>query len=143
MAQLAFSFATPAEPLTCDIARNGKVVASACADGSLRLWLMAESRLAHTLALGEREIDVTKISADGRWAVTGTHTGAVVIWNTSTGDEHMRFRMAPYPWPAIFSPDSKLLAMSPMGGAVQILEVATRQKRFEFAPPLGGANGIS
>ena len=63
MAQLTLSFATPAEPLTCDIARTGGLVAAACGDGKLRLWWTGESRLAHTLALGERAIDLTKISA--------------------------------------------------------------------------------
>jgi WD40 repeat protein len=143
MAQLAFSAPTPAEPLTCDIARTGGMVAFACGDAKLRLWLTAESRLAHTLALGEREIDLTRISADGRWTVTGSHTGAVVVWNTSTGEAHMRLRILPYPWPATFSPDSKLLAISPMGGATQVIDLATRQKRFEFASHLGGANAIS
>jgi hypothetical protein len=51
MAQLAFSVSTPAEPLTCDIASMGGIVTFTCADGKLRLWLTAESRLAHTLAL--------------------------------------------------------------------------------------------
>ncbi len=143
MAQLAFSFSTPAQPLTCDIARNGALVVSACGDGNLRLWSTGESRLAHTLALDEREIDITRASADGRWVVTGTHTGAVVIWNTATGEAHMRLRMPPYPWPATFSRDSKLLAISPMGGTVQVFDLATRQKRCEFAPLLGGSNAIS
>ena len=143
MAQLTHTFPTPAEPLTCDIARTGGLVAAACGDGKLRLWSTRESRLVRTFALGERAIDLTKISADGRWTVTGSHTGAVVVWNTSTGEAHMRLRIPPYPWPAAFSRDSKLLAISPMGGAVQVFDLATRQKRFEFAPPLGGANAIS
>ncbi len=143
MAQLAFSVSTPAEPVTGDIARRGGMVAFTCADGMLRLWSTAESRLAHILALGESAIDLTRISADGRWTVTGSHSGAVVIWNTSTGEAHMRLRIPPYPWPAAFSPDSKLLAISPMGGAVQVIEVAARRKRFEFAAPLAGSNAIS
>lgn len=64
-----------AEPLTCDIARSGGMVAFALGDTKLRLWLTAESRLAHTLALGEREIDITRISSSvimyihgGGWA---------------------------------------------------------------------------
>ena len=143
MAQLAFSVSTPAEPVTGDIARTGGMVAFACGDANLRLWLTAESRLAHTLALGESAIDLTRISADGRWTVTGSHTGAVVVWNTSTSEAHMRLRIPPYPWPATFSPDSTLLAISPMGGAVQVIEVAARRKRFEFASPLAGSNAIS
>ena len=143
MAQLAFSVSTPAEPLTCDIARRGGIVAFTCADGKLRLWLTAESRLAQTLELGESAIDLTRLSSDGRWTVTGSHTGAVVIWNTSTGEVHMRLRIPPYPWPATFSADSKLLAISPMGGAVQVIDLATRQKRFEFSAPLAGSNAIS
>src|SRR3954452_9948743 len=97
MAQLAFSVSTSAEPLTCDIARTGGIVAFTCADGKLRLWLTRESRLAHTLALNESAIDLTRLSADGHWTVTGSHTGAVVIWNASTGEAHMRLRISPYP----------------------------------------------
>jgi WD40 repeat protein len=143
MAQLAFSLATAAEPLTCDIARSGGLIASACNDAKLRLWSTPQSRLVHTLALGEREIDLTSLSDDGRWVVTGTHTGSVTVWNTSTGEAHMRFRLSPYPWPAVFSRDSTLLAISPMGGAIRIFDIATRHKRFELAPPVGGANWLS
>jgi WD40 repeat protein len=143
MPELAFSLPTPAEPTMFALSGSGRTVGAACADEKLRIWSLPERRLLHTLELGTREIDITAMSADGRWIVTGDHKGAVTIWNSATGGAHMRMRISPYPWPALFSRDSKTLAIASMGGAIQVFDVATGRKRFELAHSVGGTNGLS
>ena len=143
MAALLFSLTTPGEPALFAMSKDGGLVAAACRDGKLRVWAPPQARLLRTMDLGAREIDITAMSGDGRWIVTGDHKGAVTIWNSSTGEIHMRLRLVPYPWPAAFSRDGKTLAIAPMGGAIQMFDIGARHKRFELASPVGGTNALS
>jgi WD40 repeat protein len=133
---------TPAMPTAALLTRAGRVAAAVCADRKLRLW-DRDARLAHTVDLGREAIDVSGVSSDGRWVVTGDHAGAVVVWNAATGEAHMNLKMPPYAGKAAFSHDGGRIALSPAGGAVQVFEIETRRKLFELEPAIGGANVIA
>lgn len=143
MANVVFYLNTPSEPASFAMSKDGALVAATCRDHKLRIWSLPQARLLHTKELGGREIDVTAMSGDGRWIVVGDHKGAVTIWNSTTGEIEMQLQMAHYPWPAVFSRDGNMLAIAPMGGAIQVFDVGTRHKRFDLESPVGGTNALS
>ncbi len=143
MAELAFTLPTVGEPASFALSKSGGVAVAACRDEKLRVWVVAQPRLLHTMELAGREVDVTAVSGDGRWILIADHKGGVTIWNCATGEVHMQLRLPPYPWPAVFSRDGKTLGVAPMGRAVQVFEVSERRKRFELEHPVGGTAGLS
>jgi len=64
------------------------VVASAAADGTVRLWSVSERGPIATLPAVERATYATAFSRDGRFLATGGRDRVVRIWNTTTWELH-------------------------------------------------------
>ena len=134
--------ATPARPAAALIASNGLIAGAVCVDGKLRLW-DKDGKLTRTTDLGRHRIDVTEMSDDGRWIVTGDHAGGVTIWNTATGEAHMSMKMPPYAGVAAFSHDSQRLALAAQGRPVVVLDLASRRKVAELEEAVGGTTAVA
>src|SRR5258705_11810849 len=104
----------PAQPGSFLLARSGTLAAAICREQEARVWILPAGTLLRTIDLTGRTIDVTAISEDGRWIVTGDRKGDLTTWDTSTGQPHMQTRLAPYPGSAVFSHDGKSLALAAM-----------------------------
>jgi WD40 repeat protein len=134
---------TPAPAESVVFPASGKLAAAVCGDHKLRIWSLPGAALERTLPLSDAFNDILEISPDGRWIVTGDHHGDGMVWDAAAGKEYCELLLAPYPGAAAFSRDSRFLAAAPMGGTLQVLELASRHKIFEIPPAVGGANAIA
>jgi WD40 repeat protein len=143
MAREISTIATPARAESFVLAASGRLAAAVCADHKLRVWSLPGAELRQTMSLSETQNDLTSMSPDGHWLVTGDHHGDGMVWDASAGREYCELRLNPYPATAGFSRDSRYLAVAPMGEPVQVYEMASRRMLFETARVVGGANAIA
>ncbi len=133
---------------------SGKLLASADADGTVRLWNPATGQPIGTpLAAGTGtggSVNGVAFSSNGKLLASADADGTVRLWNPATGQP------IGTPLPAAigygvngvaFSPNGKLLASADADGTVRLWNPATRQSS---GPPLpadtgsgGGVNGVA
>jgi WD40 repeat protein/tRNA A-37 threonylcarbamoyl transferase component Bud32 len=68
---------------------NGKQIASASDDGSVKLWDAATGRNLLTLDGSHGAIKSIAFSPDGRRIVSGSESGTINVWNASTGHNEL------------------------------------------------------
>ena len=90
---------------------DGRLLATAGADGTARLWDPATGKHLRTLTGHDRSVLAVAFSPDGRLLATASADAAARLWDPATG-EHRRTltgHAAPV-WGVAFSPDGRLLA---------------------------------
>src|SRR5262249_55825310 len=94
------------------LAANGKTLASASEDGTVRLWDTATGKEQRQFRVGERGTVSLALSSDGRLVASGDRLGSLHIWDARTGAklQHIAAPAMRHLGATAFSPDSKLLA---------------------------------
>lgn len=137
------SLSSPAKPTGCALSKSGAIAAAVCADKKLRTWSLPGGQPLRAIELGTEGLDDFAISPDGRMIAGGSHSGDYTVWDASTGARRMHTRQAFYPAAIAFSPDSKRLAIAPVGEPVQIYDPASGRKLFELQRPAGGSFAVA
>ena len=109
-------------------AADGKRLAAAGKDGTVRIWDLSHSPPRSPLILRGHEGEVLCVSfhPGGRLIASGGADRYVRIWDAATGLERTSFRAAASRVNAIaFSPDGKLLATGSLDGPVGLWDAAT------------------
>jgi RNA polymerase sigma factor (sigma-70 family) len=89
---------------------DGKVLAAACANGTVRLWDTASGKELRPLEVGAAVLAVA-YSPDGKLLATAAADRTVRLWDAATGKERRRYDVPEIPaGPLAFSPDGKSLA---------------------------------
>lgn len=91
---------------------NGRYLASAGADDTVRIWYLSTDELVKTLKLSDGPNSVY-YSPKGSFLAAGRRKGAVTIWDASSFEERVNFKPHPDALCSIFfSPDEKSLGTS-------------------------------
>src|SRR5262249_54405856 len=102
---------------------NGQAVASASADGSVRLWEVATRKELRRFVGGGLRLDSIAISPDGRALARGSQDRSGRVWETATGGLLHRWETRGPLYAIRFSPDGKNLAAC--STSVRVWEVET------------------
>ena len=120
---------------------DGKVLATASADGTARLWSAATHRqIGAPLAAGTGALTGVAFSPDGKVLATASADGTARLWNVAT------HRQIGAPLAAgtgaltgvAFSPDGKVVATANADGTARLWNVATHR---QIGPPLAAGTG--
>jgi WD40 repeat protein/serine/threonine protein kinase len=113
---------------------DGKMLASASPDGTVRLWDVAARRAIVQLRQQEGGIFSLAFTPDGQLLATGSYDGHVEIWDVAA---RRRVTTLPKAGSGVaFTPDGKILAAGRGGGGVTLWDVTTRHQ-------LGTLKGLS
>ncbi|MCX7016493.1 MAG: MBL fold metallo-hydrolase [Candidatus Sumerlaeota bacterium] len=112
---------------------DSRLLATACWDGTARLWDVASGKKAQSLVHHQMALTSVAFSPDGRWLAVGSDDTTVTLWEAATGrlahtlDDH-----ASYVLSVAFSPDGRRLATSTAHGKIKIWDVSNGQEVLTF-----------
>ena len=112
------------------ISPDGRLIASASRDRTVRLWDLLTGEAVNELLKGhEGFVTTTVFSPDSQWLATGSYDKSVRLWNVTTG-KALTVNPAPGFWvtAVAFSPDGRLLAAGGAGGHIDFWHAETGQR---------------
>jgi WD40 repeat protein len=105
---------------------DGTLVATACSDGTARLWDPDTGALLHLLDAHSSNVTSVDLSPDGTLVATGSSDDTAILWSTATGAiAHTLTGHASTVTDVSFSPDSSRLATGSLDTDVVLWSTAT------------------
>jgi WD40 repeat protein/serine/threonine protein kinase len=121
------------------ISPDGRTLASAGEDRSVKLWDLAKNQVSHSMSAHTDVVFGLAFSPDGKLLASGSRDGTIAIWNLADGTEVRALHGHSHSLSRIqFSPDARTLAGGGESGAVKTWDVATGKD----GPPLAGHAGV-
>ena len=115
---------------------DGRLIASAAADQTAKLWDTATGREVHTLKGHTKVVSRVAFSPDGRSLASASWDGTVRLWNITTGTEVRSLRGHKYTVMGLaYSRDGHTIASSGEDGSIKIWDSASggRSAPWEIA----------
>ena len=123
---------------------DSKRIASAAADGTIRLWDSANGKSLKILRRHQGAVNAVAYSPDGRWLASAGHDGMVRLWEEKSGAIRTEWRG---PGNAIlaltFSPDGRWLAAAGRDRVIQLWSVASGQLAHTYPGHHGDVLGLA
>ncbi|MDQ3744660.1 MAG: caspase family protein, partial [Acidobacteriota bacterium] len=104
---------------------DARLVASASADHTVRLWDVGSGRELRELAGHSAYVRAVAFSPDGRLLASGSIDGSVRVWDARTGDEVKALNAAGGVGSLAFSPDGRTLAAGTLEKVVKLFDTST------------------
>ena len=119
-------------------APNGKMLATASSDGTLKLWdIQAHSELA-TLRAFKLAGTSVGFSADGKRLVTGSSDGPIKLWDIATKQEVLTIEHAPPPGHPSWDTQARFAA----NGNVIVARAMSKNWQLFWPPSFSEINGL-
>jgi WD40 repeat protein len=108
------------------VSPSGELIASAGADGTVKLWRMSDGALLRTLTGHEGDANGVAFSPDGSYVASAGSDGTVRVWRTQDGRLlHTLTHGGGIVLSVAFAPNGQLLASGGEDGTVKLWRVAT------------------
>jgi hypothetical protein len=115
---------------SCAWSPDGRTLATASHDGTVRLWEASSGRELRTLTGHTSMVSACAWSPDGRTLAATSSDGSIHLWEATSGRELCTFSSPTYSMNAhAWSPDGRTLAIGSDDQAVRLWDVATGQER--------------
>jgi hypothetical protein len=112
------------------VAPDGRTLASASSDQTVKLWDVATGKQRATLRGHTNEVYALAFAPDGRTLASGGADGAVKLWDWARGRELRTFHgHKGIVWSVAFAADGKTLATGGQDGALKLWDVEAATER--------------
>jgi hypothetical protein len=127
-------------------APDSRLLASASADRTLRLWTLAKdkARFARSLRGHEGAVEGVAVSPDGRLLASAADDLTVKLWNPTTGQELRTLTGHTAPILAVaFAPDGRTLVSAGADGAALVWDTASGQPLLTLGGHTGAVRAVA
>jgi WD40 repeat protein len=123
---------------------DGKRLASASMDGTVKLWDTATGHETRTLAGHTGGVFTVVFSADGKRLASASLDQTVKVWDARTGHVTLTLKyQANLVWSLAFSPDSQRLAAVSRDATVTIWDATTGQETLTLKAPTNRNSSVA
>lgn len=115
---------------------TGRFVALGGDDHLVRVWDLAESRLARVLEAHQDWVRTLTFSPNGEMLVTSGNDRRVIVWNSVTGDKLREYsELSHVVTSVVFSHDARLVGVVGFGDKLRIIDGLTGDRLREYSCP--------
>jgi len=107
---------------------DGKLLASASEDRTVKLWDIATGTLQQTLTGHGGPVETMAFSPDSQTLISGDVDGTIRLWDVAAGAPFWVFALAENVSAVAFSPDGRLLVSGGGDGTIRFWDVARRDE---------------